>query len=193
MGENHLFPVFFKLDQLQLLVVGGGQVGYEKVNAVLQNCPEARVTVVATWFAPELSALAAAYQNITLVQKPFSCGDIFGKDLVIAATADKELNACIWEKAKASRVLVNVADTPGLCDFYLGSVVQKGSLKIAISTNGKSPTIAKRLREVLTEAIPDKLEEVLQNLHQLRERLKGDFAEKVRKLSELTSILVDKK
>ncbi len=192
MAENHLFPVFFKLDQLQVLVVGGGNVGCEKVNAILQNSPAARVTVVATWFSPELETLASGFPNVTLVQKAFSCGDLFGKDLVIAATADKELNACIWEKAKASKVLINVADTPGLCDFYLGSVVQKGSLKIAISTNGKSPTIAKRLKEVLNEVVPDTLEQVLQHLHVIRDRLKGDFAEKVKKLNDLTSVLVGK-
>lgn len=192
MEENHLFPVFFKLEQLQVLVVGGGNVGTEKVNAILQNCPAARVTVVATWFAPELESLTAGFPNVTLVQKAFSCGDLFGKDLVIAATADKELNACIWEKAKASKVLINVADTPALCDFYLGSVVQKGNLKIAISTNGKSPTIAKRLKEVLNDAIPETLESVLQNLNTLRDRLKGDFNDKVKKLNELTSVLVSK-
>lgn len=190
--ENHLFPVFFKLDQLQVLVVGGGSVGHEKVSAILQNSPEARVTVVATWFSPELETLASGFANVSLIQKEFSCGDIFGKDLVIAATADKALNYCIWEKAKAGKALINVADTPALCDFYLGSVVQKGSLKIAISTNGKSPTIAKRLREVLQDAVPDTLEGVLSNLGVIRDRLKGDFAEKVKKLNELTSVLVGK-
>ncbi|RPD42534.1 precorrin-2 dehydrogenase/sirohydrochlorin ferrochelatase family protein [Chitinophaga barathri] len=192
MEQNHLFPVFFKLDQLQVLVVGAGNVGCEKVSAILQNCPAARVTVVATWFAPEMAGITEGYNNVTLVQKEFSCGDLFGKDLVIAATADKELNSCIWEKAKASRVLINVADTPALCDFYLGSVVQKGNLKIAISTNGKSPTIAKRLKEVLNDAIPEQLENVLHHLQAIRDRLKGDFADKVKKLNELTSVLVSK-
>lgn len=193
MEANHLFPVFFKLDQLQVLVVGGGNVGCEKVNALLQNCPAARITVVATWFRPDMETITAGYPNVTLVQKEFSCGDIFGKDLVIAATSDKELNNCIWEKSKAAKVLINVADTPALCDFYLGSVVQKGNLKIAISTNGKSPTIAKRLKEVLAEAIPDSLENVLQHLNAIRDKLKGDFADKVKKLNELTSVLVEKK
>ena len=192
MEQNHLFPIFLKLDQLQVLVVGGGNVGCEKVGAILNNCPNARVTVVATWFAPEMAGIVEGYSNITLVEKAFSCGDIFGKDLVIAATADKELNHCIWEKAKAAKVLVNVADTPALCDFYLSSVVQKGNLKIAISTNGKSPTIAKRLKEVLNEAIPEGLESVLHHLHAIRDRLIGDFSEKVRKLNELTSVLVGK-
>lgn len=192
MEQNHLFPIFLKLDQLQVLVVGGGNVGCEKVGAILNNCPTARVTVVATWFAPEMAGIVEGFPNVTLVEKPFSCGDIFGKDLVIAATADRDLNYCIWEKSKAAKVLINVADTPALCDFYLSSVVQKGNLKIAISTNGKSPTIAKRLKEVLNESIPEGLESILQHLHAIRDRLKGDFSEKVRKLNELTSVLVKK-
>jgi precorrin-2 dehydrogenase / sirohydrochlorin ferrochelatase len=192
MEENHLFPVFFKVNRLQVLVVGGGNIGHEKVSAILSNCWDANITVVATWFLKELEELAKDAPNVTLIQKPFSCGDMLGKDLAIAATNDKELNYCIWEKAKGSRVLINVADTPELCDFYLGSVVQKGNLKIAISTNGKSPTIAKRLKQVLQEALPGSLNEVLDKLQMIRERLKGDFSEKVKQLNQITEVLVKK-
>ncbi len=191
--ENRLFPVFFKLNRLHVLVVGGGNIGHEKVNAMLQNCPEATITVVATWFLPEMETLAQAYHSITLLQKEFSCGDLLGKDLVIAATSDRELNHSIWEKAKCSKVLINVADTPELCDFYLGSIVQKGNLKIAISTNGKSPTVAKRLKQVLQEAIPDGLDEVLNKLQVIRDKLKGDFSEKVKQLNKITEVLVQDK
>jgi precorrin-2 dehydrogenase / sirohydrochlorin ferrochelatase len=190
MEENHLFPVFFQLNRLHVLVVGGGNIGLEKTTALIDNCPNANVTVVATWFLPELQELAKHAPNVELIQKAFSCGDLFGKELAIAATNDKELNYYIWEKAKCSRVLINVADTPELCDFYLGSIVQKGNLKIAISTNGKSPTIAKRLKQVLQESLPDSLNEVLDKLHLIRDRLKGDFQEKVRQLNQLTEVLV---
>jgi siroheme synthase-like protein len=193
MEENHLFPVFFKLNRLHVLVVGGGNVGHEKVNAMLQNCPDANITVVATWFLPELETLASQHHSITLIEKEFSCGDLLGKDLVIAATNLPDLNRSVWEKAKCSKVLINVADTPELCDFYLGSIVQKGNLKIAISTNGKSPTIAKRLKQVLQEAIPDTLDEVLNKLQIIRDKLKGDFSEKVKQLNEITEVLVQDK
>ena len=193
MEENHLFPVFFKLNRLHVLVVGGGNVGHEKVNAMLQNCPDANITVVATWFLPELETLASRHHSITLIEKEFSCGDLLGKDLVIAATNLPDLNRSVWEKAKCSKVLINVADTPELCDFYLGSIVQKGNLKIAISTNGKSPTIAKRLKQVLQEAIPDTLDEVLNKLQVIRDKLKGDFSEKVKQLNEITEVLVQDK
>jgi siroheme synthase-like protein len=91
---------------------------------------------------------------------------------------------------KAKGKLINVADKPELCDFYLGSIVTKGNLKLAISTNGKSPTVAKRLKEVFHELLPDELEEVLDNLQQIRNKLKGDFANKVQQLNELTKVLI---
>ncbi len=90
------------------------------------------------------------------------------------------------------RKFLNVADTPDLCDFYLSSVVRKGDLKIAISTNGKSPTIAKRLKEVISSMIPDEMESVLQNMQTLRQGMNGDFNEKVKRLNDLTKVLVAK-
>jgi hypothetical protein len=79
-----------------------------------------------------------------------------------------------------------------MCDFYLSSVVKKGNLKIAISTNGKSPTIAKRIKEVINDSIPDEIEDLLNNMQAIRNNMDGDFAEKVRKLNELTKMLVTK-
>jgi uncharacterized membrane protein YfcA len=110
--------------------------------------------------------------------------------VVIAATNDGELNKYARQSAHDRKLLINVADKPELCDFYLGSIVQKGDLKIAISTNGKSPTIAKRLKEVLNESLPDELDITLQQMSELRNSLSGDFAYKVQKLNEVTSVLV---
>ena len=85
-------------------------------------------------------------------------------DIVILATDNPSLHETIKKLAEEKGILVNVADTPDLCDFYLGSIVQKGNLKIAISTNGKSPTAAKRIKEVLHHALPGELDEVIENL-----------------------------
>lgn len=98
----------------------------------------------------------------------------------------------IRNDAHVKGVLVNIADKPELCDFYLGSIVRKGELKIAISTNGKSPTIAKRLREILTETIPDEVDEVLDNMQNIRQQLKGDFEYKVQELNRLTTEYLSK-
>ena len=106
------------------------------------------------------------------------------------AVNDRTVSETVAREARARGILVNVADTPDLCDFYLGSVVRRGNLKIAISTNGKSPTIAKRLKEEIGNMIPDEMDAVLDNMQTIRTHLNGDFAEKVRRLNELTSVLV---
>ncbi|MBC7873910.1 MAG: TSUP family transporter, partial [Ferruginibacter sp.] len=106
-------------------------------------------------------------------------------------TDNKSLHEQVRMMAKKRGLLVNVADTPELCDFYLGSIVQKGNLKIAISTNGKSPTAAKRIKEVLHEALPGELDEVIENLHKVRNKLNGNFEAKVKKLNAITRVLVD--
>jgi siroheme synthase-like protein len=85
--------------------------------------------------------------------------------------------------------LVNAADQPELCDFYLGSIVNKGNLKIAISTNGKSPNIAKRLKETLHESLPEQLDDLILNLNKLRNQLSGDFKNKVHILNKVTENL----
>ncbi len=186
---NRLFPVFLKLEQLHVLLVGGGAGGYEKLSAMLANSPGAAVTVVATWFAAELRVLAARHSAVQLREQPYDPTHLVGHDLVIVATDDKALNLRIKADATRQRLLCNVADTPAACDFYLGSVVQKGDLKIAISTNGKSPTIAKRLREMLTHTLPDELHDVLQRMAQIREKVGGDFAYKVKSLNAVTAEL----
>ncbi len=187
---NHLFPIFLKLEELHTLIVGGGNVGLEKMMAVVSNSPLARITLVAPLIRHEIEELASASDRIDLIYRSFSEEDLPGKDLVIVATDDREVNKHIRSAARARHLLVNVADTPAECDFYLSSVVKKGNLKLAISTNGFSPTLAKRLREVLTESLPDNLETAMQQLNQVRALLKGDFAHKVEELNKITEVLL---
>lgn len=189
---NKLFPVFLKLEQLSILVVGAGNVGLEKLTAILSNSPATKVTVVATRISVGVEAFATAYSNVTVREKAFDESDLDGKNIVIVAVNNKETSKIIRGLAKERDLLVNVADTPDLCDFYLSSVVQKGAVKIAISTNGKSPTVAKRLKEVLNDAIPEEINGVANDLSVIREGLKGDFSAKVRQLNELTKTLVSK-
>ncbi|WEK36293.1 MAG: TSUP family transporter [Candidatus Pseudobacter hemicellulosilyticus] len=189
---NKLFPVFLKLEELRVLLVGAGHVGQEKLAALLQNAPATPVTVVATQISEPVRRLAADHaQTVELLERPFVAADLEEKDLVIIAVNEPGQSAAIRNAARAHRLLVNVADQPGLCDFYLSSIVQKGQLKIAISTNGQSPTAAKRIKEVLNHALPAELDDVINNLHTVRNRLNGNFAEKVKKLNELTRVLVE--
>src|SRR6185503_19476294 len=115
-----------------------------------------------------------------------------GADIVIVAVNDIPAATRIKGDTRRAGLLVNVADKPELCDFYLSSVVRKGHLKIAISTNGKSPTIAKRLKEEIGSMIPDEMDNVLDNMQTIRQRMNGDFSEKVRQLNDLTKVLVAK-
>ncbi len=187
---NELFPIFLKLKNFQTLIVGGGNVGLEKLSALITNSPKAKVTIVADLFLQEVKDLAIQYPTISIIERKFEDRDLKGAELVILATDNPELHHYIRKIAKEKGILVNVADTPHLCDFYLGCIVKKGDLKIGISTNGKSPTVAKRIKEVLNESIPDEIDETLQQMSKLRSTLKGDFASKVKAMNEATASLV---
>ena len=190
-NKNSLYPIFLKLDQLELLLVGGGKVGLEKLHSLLSNTPSANISIVAPAVNEEIKRLVQEHSCCRIFQREFQKSDLDNKDLVVLASDDRQLHEQIKEQAKERGILVNVADTPDLCDFYLGSIVQKGNLKIAISTNGKSPTAAKRIKEVLNDALPGELDEVIENLHQVRRKLNGNFEYKVKKLNKITKILVE--
>lgn len=191
--QNELYPIFLKLHQLRLLIVGAGEVGYEKLSFILKSSPQAQVRIVAPWVSPAITELLTTLDNhhVEIIQKAFQEEDLDWADLVIAATNIVELNHVVQQAAKARHKLVNVADTPALCDFYLGSIVTKGFLKVAISTNGQSPTFAKRFRQLLEEILPDDTTELLQNLKEIRDRLGGDFAHKVKELNKITASLLE--
>lgn len=193
--SNPLYPVFLKLHELDLLIVGAGEVAHEKLFFILKSSPDANVTVVSPWISPKIFELLKTHpgHRVTFRPRDFEPTDVVGFQLVIAATNNRQLNEKVREASKSWGALVNVADTPDLCDFYLGGVVTKGDLKIAISTNGKSPTFAKRLRQILEDAIPDSTPNLLKNLHSLRKRLTGDFQQKVDNLNDLTASLVERK
>ena len=189
MEKNNLYPIFLKMNQLQTLIVGGGNVALEKLTFLLKSSPNAKVTMVAPFFKEETKNLADRFdvKRITITyDEAFLCD----KDLIIAATNKIEINKRIYNDAKRRNLIINVADTPDLCDFYLGGIVTKGNIKIAISTNGKSPTMAKRLRQFFEAVIPDEIDDLAQNLNRFRKGIKGDFASKVTQLNKLTKGLL---
>ena len=186
---NCLFPVFLKLEQLRLLIVGGGNVGLEKLHTVLYNSPATDITIVALQISEAIRAIAARHDNISLIEGPYDESLLNSTDIIIVAVNDRSLGQQVCTDAHQRGLLVNVADTPELCDFYLGAVVKKGNLKVAVSTNGKSPTIAKRLKEAFSEVLPDELDEVLDNMEVIRKKMNGNFAKKVNDLNHLTRSL----
>jgi uncharacterized protein len=190
---NKLFPVFLKLENLSVLIVGGGSIGLEKLNAILSNAPATKIKLVAIEIADEIKQLPTIYPNLQLIERVFLPADVDGSDVVIVAINDKNESTRIRNIAKEKGKLVNVADKPELCDFYMSSIVQKGNLKIAISTNGKSPTIAKRLKDLFNELLPEEVDELLDNMVEIRSKLKGDFSDKVNQLNAITKdFILDK-
>ena len=185
--RNNLFPVFLKLENLETLIVGGGHVGLEKISGLLKNSPSARITLIARHIQDDIKTLAKKHSTVKLIERNFRLWDVWHKDIIILATDDRRLHEHIREFTRAKNILINVADTPDLCDFYLGSVVTKGNLKIGISTNGKSPTIAKRMREYFEESLPEDTNVLLDNMQKIRDQIKGDFSEKVKVLNEVTA------
>jgi siroheme synthase-like protein len=193
MSDNHLYPVFLKLHKLNILLVGAGNVGAEKLKALLVNSPQSHITIVADSISEDVGRMAVNHWNVRLAQRKFLKEDLKNIDLVFLATNNYELHQYIVALTKEMKILVNVADTPELCDFYLGSVVQKGNLKIGISTNGKSPTVAKRLREFFDDIIPVNINTSIINLNEIRNHLKGNFKNKVDVLNDYTQTLVSSK
>ena len=191
-STNELFPVFLKLEELDTLIVGGGAVCLEKLGALLRCSPEARVTIVSEAILQEIKALVSGCKKIRIVERPFRVRDLASKDLVILATDDADLHRRIRILARRRRLLVNVADKPELCDFYLGSVITKGNLRVGISTNGQSPTMAKRLREFFEDVLPDGTDQLLDNMQSIRQRIKGDLKDKINALNEITAAWLKK-
>lgn len=190
MEKNELYPIFLKVQQLQVLIVGGGNVGLEKLSFLLKSSPNAQVSLVAPSIKDEIKNLATLHTTVTLIEDEFSNDYLNEKHIVIAATDDQIVNLNIFLEAKRRHLLVNLADQPQYCDFYLGGIVTKGNVKIAISTNGKSPTTAKRLRQFFEQIIPDSIDEFVKNLHIYRKRLNQNFEQKVDTLNKLTESLL---
>ena len=192
MERNELYPIFLKVNILNILIIGGGNVGLEKLGFLLKSSPNANVEVLAKSFLPETVELAKKH-GVNLIKRGYKRSYLKKRHLVIAATNDRKLNEKIYINAKKRYLLANIADTPEYCDFYMGGIVNKGHIKIAISTNGKSPTTAKRLRQFFEEVIPEDISQMVENLNEYRKTIKGDFGEKVNKLNEITQTLIQKR
>lgn len=191
-GKNQLFPVFLKAEELKIVVIGGGAIALEKLTALLTNSPKAKVKAVSLTFSEEMKSFCVDY-DVELIVSEAKSEHFIGQQIAIAAVNNVEVAEKLRVLAHQNGCLFNAADKPELCDFYLGSVVTKGALKIGISTNGQSPTIAKRIKELFQAHIPNEIDESLVQLQQLRGHLKGDFKSKVKQLNKVTAVLNERK
>lgn len=140
------FPVYLNIEGRRCLVIGGGSVATRKVQALLE-CG-AVVEVVSPDVTAELKTILAA-GKITWVARAYQPGDLSEAFLVIAATDDSEVQAGIFAEAEEKNILLNVADVPRWCNFILPATVRRGDLSFAVSTGGKSPALARNLRQNL--------------------------------------------
>jgi precorrin-2 dehydrogenase/sirohydrochlorin ferrochelatase len=191
MERNNLYPVFLKTSNLHILIIGGGNVAEEKLTFLTKSSPDAKVTMVSPMFRYATKELASKFE-VELITDSYQAKYLMGKHMVIATTDVPEVNIQVYNDCRSFDKLVNVADNPPYCDFYMGGIVTKGNVKIAISTNGKSPTTAKRLRQFFEDVIPEDITKMVQNLNDYRKTIKGDFEHKVEKMNEITQKLVEK-
>lgn len=189
MERNNLYPVFLKTKSLHILIVGGGNVAEEKLSFLTKSSPDAKITMVSPMFRENTLNLARSF-DVALIKSVYNADFLSGKHLVIATTDQPEVNMKVYYDCRSMNKLVNVADNPPYCDFYMGGIVTKGNVKIAISTNGKSPTTAKRLRQFFEDIIPEDISRMVQNLNTYRKTIKGDFEQKVSAMNEVTETLI---
>lgn len=162
------YPVFLDIEGRKCVVVGGGQVAARKAKSLTEA--GARVRVVGSEFCASLLRLAEK-GKVVLDRKRFQARDLDGAFLAIACTDDSKVNERVHAAARGRRILVNVADSPGLCDFIVPSVVSRGALRIAISTSGVSPALARRIREELEKRYGRRYGDFLELMEKGRERI----------------------
>jgi len=162
------YPVNLDIHNRNCLVVGGGSVGTRKATTLL-HCG-ARVTVVSPEATPRLLEMAAS-GSIELQKRAFRPSDLDGRFLVVGATDNEELNREIHTCAERLGLLCNIADRPAACNFILPSIVNRGDLIIAISTSGKSPAFAKKLRKELEKKFGNEYAEFLKLMGAIRKKL----------------------
>lgn len=169
---NNLYPVFLKLEGKRALVVGGGKVAEQKIKGLLDS--GANVVVI----APDVTRLIEALYaegRISLIRRTYNHDDVDGYSIVIGATDDPEVQRRVFIDARERNIPVNVADEPALCSFYLGAVFGKGDLKVAVSTNGKSPTIGKIIRDRVASEFSTGYPEIVGKMGELRQDIRNSF------------------
>jgi siroheme synthase-like protein len=165
---NTYYPIYVQLREQTCVVIGGGKIAEGKVDGLL--AAEAKVTVIAPDLTPHLHQLAEE-KRITYLARTYQPGDLRGAFLIICATDQAEINHQVWQEANANHQLVNVVDDTPRCTFIAPSILRKGDLTIAISTSGKAPALAVRLKERFQREIGPEYARFLELAGELREPL----------------------
>ncbi len=169
------------------VVVGGGDIAARKVES-LAACG-AKVTVVAPEIDPSLAPLVAA-GTVSHIARPYKAGDLAGAVLAIASTDNEAVNRAVFAEANGLRIPVNVVDVPELCTFIVPALVEQGDLTVAVSTSGKSPAMAKRIRKELQRQFGPEYAELLRLLGEVRalvQEREGDIARRMKLMTDIVN------
>lgn len=187
---SELLPIFLKLNGRRALVVGGGKIAAVRTGQLIRT--GASVTVVAPQIDSEIEELAKK-RSIDLIRRGFQRTDLTRRYfIVVAATDDQEIQKAVSEEAERLGVLCNIVDNPQRCNFYTPAVVERGDLKIAISTSGQSPFLAGKLRQYLEEAIPENAADLTNVVGFLRDKLKMEIPGDLERQKKLIDDFVEK-
>ncbi len=182
------YPVFVDIEEQPCLVVGGGAIAEEKAGSLLE-CGG-----VVTVISPDLTDALRDHADrgaLHWFARPYESGDVRGFRLVISATDSAEVNDRVYRDAEAEGIMVNVVDVPALCRYIVPSIVRQGDLCIAISTGGKSPALAKKIRGQLEGAYGPEYAELLDLLGAYRPRMKDAYPDEIETRARLWTSLVD--
>ena len=163
------FPIFLEIKNKPVLVIGGGDIALRKIKLLIKSKPN--LTVVAKNFCEEILDLKDRY-SIDIIQKDFHPDDIEFPMIIIAATNNKLLNKQIAKIGRKKKIPVNVVDQLSLCTFTMGSIVERGSLVVSISSSGKAPVLVRQLREKIEMMIPDAYKDLVDLAGSLRDKVK---------------------
>jgi precorrin-2 dehydrogenase/sirohydrochlorin ferrochelatase len=168
-GGMRYYPVFLDIAGKPVIVIGGGNIAHQKVVGLLKAGAE--VTVVSPELNEEMAALAGQGQ-FRHIKRDYEPGDLEGYALAFVATDDRSVNATVADEGKARKVWVNAVDDPPYCDFIMPGMAQKGDLIIAISTSGRSPAMARKMREEIEEFLTDDYAAMLELAAEVRAELR---------------------
>ncbi|MDD4028194.1 MAG: bifunctional precorrin-2 dehydrogenase/sirohydrochlorin ferrochelatase [Caldisericia bacterium] len=183
-----LYPVFLHLNKKKVLIVGGGSIATQKIRSLLQTGCE--IIVVSPHITQEIQTWLQE-KNVNLRMREFLPTDVNDIDLVFTATNDSRINVLVKMIANEKNILVNAVDDPPHCDFFVPSIVRRGSLVVAISTQGECPGFAKLLRKKLETMIPSSYGDFLAFLGRLRKKVKTHCKEFQERQSVMKDILYD--
>ena len=162
------FPAFIKLDNKKILIIGGGNIAFEKLQRLLDFT--SNISIIAVDLSEDMLRVIKD-KNLYFEKRSYEKGDIKEFDIVVTAVDNIPLQAEIFEESKEYNCLCNSVDALEYCDFTFGSYIKKDDLTIAISTSGTSPAIAKHLKIYLKKLIPPNIGEFLKEMKNLRTTL----------------------